>query len=92
MTSFTDDLQNMSNDDIKKRFTELARAYQRINKYGDNIVKKVGRKEVSPEHKAQTYANTLAKKKEKRIEKAKLEGRVYAVGRPKKIKIPTTSV
>jgi hypothetical protein len=91
-TNFTDDnLHNMSNEEIRLKFIELSRAYQRINKHGDvNIVKKRGRKPVSPEHKQATYERTLAKKKEKRIQKAKEEGRVYSIGRP--IKIPSTQI
>lgn len=82
---FTDNFQNMSLDEIKQKFMEYSRAYQRMNKHGDpTIVNKRGRKTLSPEHKQQTYEKTLARKKEARREKARLEGRVVCVGRPVK--------
>ena len=91
MNDFTNDLNNMSHDEIHKKFIEYSRMYQRIQRNGDpDIVKKAGRKPVSPEHKRATYERTLARKKEKRMEKAKEEGRLYGMGRPVKLPIPNT--
>jgi len=92
MTSeFTDnDISTMTYEQIYERFIFYSRAIQRFNKYGNpTIVKKVGRKTLSPEHKQETYQRTLARKKEQRMEKAKTEGRVYKKGRPVKININT---
>lgn len=90
---FKDNFQNMSPDEIHKKFIEFSRAYQRIKKYGNpDVVKKAGRKPVSPEHKQATYERTLARKKEQRIEKARLEGRVFSIGRPVKISSTPISV
>lgn len=90
---FTDDFKNMSLDEIKIKFMEFSRAYQRMKTHGDpTIVNKRGRKTLSPEHKQQTYEKTLARKKEQRREKAKLEGRIVCVGRPAKIQSTPISV
>ena len=79
----------MSIDEIKEKYLEYTRLFQRIQRNGDLEEKKKGRKQVSPEHKRATYERTLARKKELRQAKALLDGRVYARGRPVKISIPT---
>lgn len=78
----------LSNEEIKEKYLEYTKLYQRIKKNGDhNIVKKVGRKSLSTSHKKATYEKWLTIRKEKRIEQALLEGRTPGRGRPKKNKI-----
>ena len=78
-------------DEIKEKYLEYTRLFQRFQRNGDLEQKKKGRKPVSPEHKRATYERTLARKKELRQEKALEDGRIYARGRPVKITNPIFS-
>lgn len=80
--------EGMTIEEIRAKYNEYAKLYQRILRNGDNIAGKVGRKTVSEEHKKKVYKDWLEARKVKRAEKAKEEGRVYARGRPKKIPLP----
>jgi hypothetical protein len=75
----------LTHDEIKTKFIEYARLYQRLQRNGDLEEKKVGRKSVSPEHKKMVYEKWLQKRKDQRRETAEAQGRVYARGRPVKI-------
>jgi len=72
-------------DEIKSKYNEYAKLYQRVLRNGENIAGKVGRKPVSPEHKKEVYKAWLEARKVKRAEKAVAEGREYKRGRPRKI-------
>ena len=72
-------------NEIKEKYLEYTRIYQRLQRNGDLEQKKVGRKPVSPEHKKATYERWLETRKKSRREQAILEGRNPCRGRPKKI-------
>jgi len=72
-------------DEIKSKYTEYAKLYQRVLRNGENVAGKVGRKPVSEEHKKKVYKDWLEARKVKRAEQAIAEGREYKRGRPKKI-------
>jgi hypothetical protein len=82
--------KNMTLEEIRAKYAEIASLYQRVKRNGDANYVKVGRKPVSEEHKAQVYKDWLERRKIKRAEKALAEGRVYARGRPKKNITPQT--
>ena len=73
-------------DEIKAKFIEYARLYQRLQRNGDLEEKKVGRKPVSPDHKKMVYEKWLQKRKDQRRETAIAEGRNPCRGRPVKNK------
>ena len=60
----------LTHDEIKTKFIEYARLYQRLQRNGDLEDKKVGRKPVSPEHKKMVYEKWLQKRKDQRRETA----------------------
>jgi hypothetical protein len=77
--------ETMTIDEIRKKYAEISKLYQRVNRHGDTVVQKVGRKPVTAEHKKAVYAAWIEKRKLERAQKALEEGRVYARGRPRKI-------
>ena len=83
MTSVEKDMTSVA--EIKEKYLEYTRIYQRLQRNGDLEQKKVGRKPVSPEHKKATYERWIQKRKDQRRETAIAEGRIYARGRPTKI-------
>jgi hypothetical protein len=95
MSTITEEINNTTsveetNDEIKTKFFEYAKLYQRVIKHGDiNTVKKVGRKPVSPEHKKEVYKRWIDNRAEKRREQAIAEGRNPNRGRPRKIPLIT---
>ena len=76
-------------NEIKEKYLEYTRLFQRLQRNGDLEQKKTGRKAVSPEHKKATYERTLERRKKERQEKALSEGRIFGMGRPRKIPLIT---
>jgi hypothetical protein len=74
-------------EEIKQRFIIYAKLYQRIQKNGDNIRKKIGRKTISEEAKEETYQKTLQRKKDERKAKSISEGKHFGQGRGRKKKV-----
>ena len=77
--------ENMTIEEIRSKYAEMSKIYRRMARHGDNIVNKVGRKPVSQEHKKEVYKKWLEKRRQEKVEQALAEGRVYGVGRPKRI-------
>lgn len=77
-------MTDLTNEKITELFNEYAKLYQRIQRNGENVIYKKGRKKVSDEHKRQTYLKWIEIRKTERKEKALLEGRECKRGRPKK--------
>ena len=82
--------EGMTLDEIREKYAEMSKIYRRMSRHGENIVNKAGRKPVSPEHKKEVYKKWLEKRRQEKVEQALAEGRVYGVGRPKRIPQPVS--
>ena len=80
--------EGLTVEEIRAKYNEYAKLYQRVLRNGENVKLTVGRKPVTEEHKKAVYKAWIEARKVKRAEQAKEEGRVYARGRPRKNPIP----
>jgi hypothetical protein len=69
-------------EELREKYREYTKINKRIQRHGENIVLKNGRKPLTEEEKKAKYEAILEKRRRERAEKAMAEGRTIVRGRP----------